>query len=121
MKRREIGILGERVAASFLKNNGYDIVETNYRCPAGEVDIVAQKDDTLVFVEVRTKTSFLYGTPEESITKAKMDRLLAVAEHYAQEHDGLPKEHRIDVIGIRLEPDGTLSYIEHIENAIEGY
>ena len=121
MKRHEIGILGERLAGIFLRNNGYSILETNYRCPEGEIDIIAQVDETLVFVEVRTKTSFLYGTAQESITHAKMDRLRAVAAHYGQEHKGLPETWRIDVIAIRLDPDGGLSDIDHIENAVEGH
>lgn len=121
MKRHEIGILGERVAGNFLQNNGYTILETNYRCPEGEIDIIAQTDNYLVFVEVRTKTSFLYGTAAESITRAKMDRLRAVAARYTQEHEGLPENWRIDVVAIRLDPDGMLSHIEHIENAVEGH
>lgn len=120
MKRHEIGILGERIAAGFLRNNGYEVLDTNYRCPEGEIDIIAKTGDTVVFVEVRTKTSYLYGSAEESITAAKMDRLRAVADRYAQEHEELPEGRRIDVIAIRLDPEGTLSHIEHIENAVEG-
>ena len=119
MKRHEIGILGERIAASFLRNNGYEVLETNYRCQEGEIDIIVTKDDVAVFIEVRTKTSFLYGSAEESITAAKMERLRTVAERYGQEHPELPAARRIDVIAIRLDPEGTLSHIEHIENAVE--
>ena len=120
MKRHEIGILGERVAATYLKNNGYEIVETNYRCPSGEIDIIARTADTLVFVEVRTKTSSLYGSPEESITRTKMKHLLAVADDFIVNRPGLPENRRIDVIGVRLDPDGQLSSINHIKNAVEG-
>ncbi len=120
MKRHEVGILGERVAASYLRSNGYEILETNYRCPYGEIDIVARKDDTLVFVEVRTKTTTLYGSPEESITRTKMEHLLAVVDDFITGHPGLPEERRIDVIAVRLEPDGQLSSLDHIRSAIEG-
>jgi putative endonuclease len=120
MKRREIGNLGERVAASYLRSNGYEIIETNYRCPYGEIDIIARKDATLVFVEVRTKTSTLYGSPEESITRTKMEHLLAVADDFVTGHAGLPEDRRIDVIAVRLDPGGQLSSIGHIENAVEG-
>lgn len=120
MKKHEIGILGERVAGDFLRNNGYEIVERNYRCPEGEVDIICRHEDMLVFVEVRTKTSYIYGSAQESITRTKMERLRQVAEHYMQDNEQLPVNHRIDVIAIRLAPDGNLSHIEHIENAVEG-
>ena len=75
MKRRDTGILGEKLAKDFLKKRGYNIRETNYRCPEGEIDIVARHKDYLVFVEVRTKTSLEFGSPEESITLTKKERL----------------------------------------------
>ena len=73
MKLRDVGILGEKLAQDFLKKRGYQIRETNYRCPEGEIDIVATQKDTPVFIEVRTKKSLEFGTPEESITPAKME------------------------------------------------
>ena len=118
MKRRDTGILGEQLACDFLSKNGYDIVETNYRCPEGEIDIVAQRDDMLVFVEVRTKRSRQFGTPEESITKTKMKRLRAVAARYQQAHDDLPQLWRIDVVAIELDHKNKPSRIELIENAV---
>ena len=120
MERREIGNLGERIAAGYLRGNGYEIVETNYRCQYGEIDIIARKDDTLVFVEVRTRTSTLYGSPEESITRTKIAHLLAVADDYVAGKTGLPTERRVDVIAVRLDPGGQVSSIRHIENAVEG-
>ena len=62
MKRRDIGILGEKLARNFLKKQGYHIKETNYRCPYGEVDIIAKDKDCLVFIEVRTKKSLEFGS-----------------------------------------------------------
>jgi putative endonuclease len=61
MKKRATGTKGEKLACEFLGRNGYDIVETNYRCPEGEIDIVARHRETLVFIEVRTKTSRQFG------------------------------------------------------------
>ncbi len=84
MKKRETGMLGERIAGEFLGKNGYDIIETNYRCPEGEIDIIAKREDTLVFVEVRTKSSRFFGSPEESITRAKKERLSVLAERYVR-------------------------------------
>ena len=64
MKRRDIGDLGEKLAKDFLKKRGYQVLETNYRCPHGEIDIVAKQKKSVVFIEVRTKTGSGYGSPE---------------------------------------------------------
>ena len=98
MKRRDTGILGEKLAREFLKKRGYHIKETNYRCPEGEIDIVAEHEDSLVFIEMRTKRSLEFGSPEKSITATKMNRLIAVAYHYQQTHDNLPQSWRIDAV-----------------------
>ena len=118
MKRRDTGVLGEKLARDFLDRNGYHILETNYRCPQGEIDIIARQGDFLVFVEVRTKTSRRFGSPEESITEAKMAKLRAVATHYGQSHDNLPPSWRIDVVAVELDRSGRASRIELIENAV---
>ena len=118
MKRRDVGILGEKIAKYFLEKKGYRIIETNYRSPEGEIDIVAKYGDSLVFVEVRTKTSLEFGSPEESITLAKMGRLKATAAYYQQTHSNLPLQWRIDVVAIELNPKGKVSRIEVIENAV---
>ena len=91
MKRRETGALGEQLACEFLGNNGYRIIERNFRCPGGEADIVAMQKDILVFVEVRTKCSRRFGTPEESITPAKMEKLRNVAAYYWQSRKISPR------------------------------
>ncbi len=118
MKRRDTGILGEKLAAEFLKKQGYRIRETNYRCPEGEIDIVAGHKDSLVFVEVRTKKSLEFGSPEESITLTKRERLIAIASHYQQTHNNLPPLWRIDVVAIGLDQREKPSRIELIENAV---
>ena len=118
MKRRDTGILGEKFAGDFLKKRGYRILETNYRCPQGEIDIVARHKDFLVFVEVRTKKSLNFGSPEESITWAKKERMRAAAGHYHQTHDNLPPLWRIDVVATELNQKHGLSRIELIENAV---
>ncbi len=118
MKRRDTGIQGEKLARDFLKKRGYHILETNYRCPEGEIDIIARHKDSLVFVEVRTKTSLEFGSPEESITLTKMGRLRATASRYGQTHDDLPLLWRIDVVAVELNQQGKLLRIELIENAV---
>jgi putative endonuclease len=118
MTKQDTGKLGEKLACEFLGNNGYDIVETNYRCPEGEIDIVARQRDTLVFIEVRTKTTRLFGRPEESITPVKAARLKTLAARYGQSHPYLPEARRIDVVAIELNKNGRASRIEIIENAV---
>ena len=118
MKRRDTGILGEKLARGFLKKQGYHILETNYRCSHGEIDIVARHKEFLVFIEVRTKTSLKFGSPEESITPAKQERMRAAAFHYHQTHDNLPQLWRIDVVAVELDGKRKLSRIELIENAV---
>jgi putative endonuclease len=118
MKRGDIGRLGEKLAKGFLKKRGYRILETNYRCPEGEIDIIAKHKDYLVFVEVRTKTSLKFGGPEESVTWAKKKKLITTAYHYRQAHDNLPPSWRIDFVAVRLDHKGKLSHIELIENAV---
>jgi len=118
MKRRDTGIWGEKLAKDFLKKRGYHIWETNYRCPEGEIDIVAKHKDYLVFIEVRTKKSLEFGRPEESITPAKQARMRATAAHYRQTHNDLPQLWRIDVVAIELDQKSKLSRIELIENAV---
>jgi len=118
MNRQETGKLGEKLAQKLLKKRGYRIRETNFRCPRGEIDIVAQQKDYLVFVEVRTKTNLDFGTPEESITQSKKERLIALALGYINAHQNLPSLWRIDVVAVELDQKGKARRIELIENAI---
>jgi putative endonuclease len=120
MKRRETGILGEKIACEFLSRNGYDIIETNYRCAEGEIDIIARQKDILVFIEVRTKKSQQFGSPEESITRNKKEKLRALAERYGQEHENIPGSWRIDVMAIQLDSGNRLKRMQLIENAVDG-
>ena len=119
MDRQQVGKLGEKAAQKFLKRRGYRIRETGFRCRHGEIDIIAQKKDCLVFVEVRTKSNLDFGTPEESITQAKKERLIASALTYTTTHQNLPALSRIDVVAIELDDKGQVKRIELIENAIE--
>jgi putative endonuclease len=119
VKRKDTGILGEKLAKAFLKKKGYRILETNYRGPRCEIDIIACQKDCLVFVEVRTKSNLAFGTPEESITPTKMQHLTQAAYHYLQNHDKATGSWRIDVVAVELDTHNKLKRIEIIENAIE--
>lgn len=120
MERQEIGKLGEKLALRHLKKRGYRILDRNFRCRRGEIDIVATQKDYLVFVEVRTKTTAAFGTPEESITQTKKDHLIAAALTYISEHQKLPPLWRIDVVAVELDQKGKSKRIEIIENAVGG-
>ena len=119
MNRKETGDLGEKLAGKYLKKNGYRIRSTNYRCPHGEIDIIAEKKGYLVFVEVRTKRSAQFGTPEESITHSKKEKLITSALTYM---DVKPlnqgQSWRIDFVAVELDRDDKVTRIEIIENAI---
>jgi len=116
--RRRLGAFGERLAAAHLEAKGYRIRARNYRCREGEIDIVAQDGETLVFVEVRTRRGDALGTPAESITAIKESRLVAAATAYVQALPQPPADQRIDVVAVQLSPDGRLLAIDHIEGAV---
>ena len=118
MDSREIGALGENIAARYLNGLGYVIRERNFRSREGEIDIIAEKDDFLVFIEVRTRRSQSFGTPEESVTAQKKERLIALTQAYMQDREDLPSSWRIDVVALELGPRGEVSRLELIENAI---
>jgi putative endonuclease len=116
--RRRLGAFGERLATAHLEAKGYRIRARNYRCREGEIDIVAQDGETLVFVEVRTRRGDALGGPAESITATKEARLVTAATAYVQALEEPPADQRIDVIAIQLSPGGRLVAIDHIEGAV---
>jgi putative endonuclease len=120
VKRKGIGDEGERLALNFLKKKGYRILETNYRCRSGEIDIIALHGQDLVFAEVRTKTNLSFGSPEESISFSKRQHLEATVDSYLQQHPEHTHSWRIDLVAVELDGDNGLKRIEQIENAIEG-
>lgn len=120
INRKKLGALGERIAREHIEKLGYRIIETNFRCHEGEIDIIAQDREQLVFVEVRTRRGLNFGSPEESITVSKRRKLIEVANAYLQSHEGLPSSWRIDVVAVELGPGGTVSRVELIQNAVSG-
>ena len=110
------GQRGEKLAQRFLKKQGYKILTTNYQNKLGEIDIIAQDKNTLVFVEVKTRTSARFGLGKEAVDKHKQRQIVKVAQAYLKQH--YPKQDvkvRFDVIGIDLEKEK----IELIKNAFE--
>ena len=115
---RRLGQLGERMAAQYLCSQGYWILETNARSSLGEIDIVAQEGDILAFVEVRTRRGSAFGTPEESITARKRQKLRELAEDYRQTHPQAPAAYRIDVVVVELTSGGKMQRVELIRGAV---
>ncbi len=107
--------LGERLAAKFLKDKDYKIIERNFRKGYGEIDIIAIKDKVLVFIEVKTRTTNLYGSPLEQISYFKLKTLIKTAQYYRALNPRLPESLRIDAISVILDENSAKS-IEHIEN-----
>lgn len=119
-QRRGTGQRGEELAAAHLARQGYEILARNWRCRAGEMDIVARQGETLVFVEVRTRRGRRLGTPEESVTPAKQARLIEVAQTYLQEMELAGAPWRIDVVAIVLDGRGQVRRFNHLESAVGG-
>lgn len=115
-RRKQTGRQGEEIAASYLVDKGYKILQRNWHCPTGELDIVMEDDGALVFVEVRTRRGNRFGTAEESITPVKQARLVELAQTYLQEVVPPHQSWRIDVVAVHLGPG--LPQVNHIENAV---
>lgn len=116
--RQGLGARGEVIAREQLEAAGYKIRETNYRGSRGELDIVAEEGEFLVFVEVRARRGRRFGTPEESIGPRKSRRLVRLAEEYAITHPEAPQHLRIDVVAVEMTANGRLDRVEIIRNAV---
>lgn len=114
-----VGILGEQLAAEYLKKQGYKVIETNFSKRYGEIDIIAIDHGTLVFVEVKTRISSQYGTPFEAITHWKLKSLIKTAQFYAQSHPKMPQSLRIDAVSVKLTANKVVEEIEIMKNISE--
>ncbi len=119
--RKNLGESGERVAAVHLQQRGYRIIERGFRTRGGEIDLVAQDADGLAFVEVRTRRGRTAGTPEESLTAQKRQKLLYVSNQYIASHPEYGDcAWRIDFVAIELDASGRIARIDLIKGAVEG-
>ena len=115
--KKDLGDFGERVAAALLQKDGYKILERNFHCRTGEIDIVAQDGATLVFVEVKTRWSEEFGPPEEAVTSRKLKSIERAGAYFRLLHPGLPEAERIDVVAIEIDGSGKVTRKELIKNA----
>ena len=114
----DLGRRGEEIASAFLSAGGYEILDRNWRCSQGEIDVVARLLDEVVFVEVKTRSSVAFGHPLQAITVPKLARLRRLAAAWCEAHPApasAPRRHiRIDAIGV-IAPPRAPATIEHLE------
>ena len=118
--KKELARIGEDHAARYLSSRGYRIKERNYRTPRGEIDIIAEHRDTLVFIEVKARSSDEYGTPLESVTPWKARRIAAVAGTYLGTRERRERLTRYDVVEVYLTPEGRVTKIGVVQGAFGG-
>lgn len=119
MSAQRTGQKGEAIAAQYLRQQGYEIVQMNWRCRLGEIDVIAQQGDTLIFIEVKTRHAVESGDALASITPLKGQKLVRAAHYYlnTQGHDPDVTLWRLDAIAVVLHA-GQTPQIEHVEDAL---
>ena len=116
-KKITIGKEGEKIAAAYLKKNGYRIIEINFRCSIGEIDIVAKEKDDLVFVEVKTRKSIELGYPEQAVGIRKQKKMSQLALWYLQKRKIANTNARFDIVAVTLIPEKN--EVKLIKNAFD--
>ena len=111
--RRALGMYGEAYAARHLVEQGMVLLDRNWRCEAGEIDLVLHDGRVLVVCEVKTRTSSAFGSPLEGVTARKAARLRRLAARWLADHDLHPDEVRIDLVGV-LVPNGRSPHVDHV-------
>lgn len=112
MNNKTIGNLGEVLAKEYLIKNNYQILETNFRTRIGEIDIVAKKDEIIVFIEVKSRNTIKYGEPLEAVTYKKMQKIIKVAQNYIVYKSRGDNQYRFDVIEVFLNKEEKINHIE---------
>ncbi len=115
--RIRTGKKGEEIAVAFLKSKGYMIIERNYKCLFGEIDIVAKDGDTIVVVEVKSRKSEEFGDPQVAVGREKQKKISRISLKYLEEKRLYPCNARFDVVAVKMLPAGTT--IELIQNAFD--
>lgn len=116
-QKQIFGKEGEQIAENYLKKKGYRLVERNYRCRGGELDLIALDRRVIVFVEVKTRSDDRFGIPFESVDNRKQRRMIKAALLFLSQHRLHNRDARFDVVGISFE--GQQPVVEHIQNAFE--
>ena len=122
LKKKELGAKGEEIAVRYLKSRGYRIIERNYRIRLGEIDIIAEQGNDLVFIEVKTRSGTHFGSPFDSITIQKQKQLSKVALEYINKQGCNNRPARFDVVGIEFQVGGNTfqeAVIKLLQNAFD--
>jgi len=98
--RSSLGERGEMVACGFLKKHGYEILERNYRCKLGEIDVIARRHGRLAFIEIKTRTSAQFGTPQEAVNLQKQEKIFKIAQWYLKEKKLMKTPVAFDVVAV---------------------
>jgi len=109
----EVGRHGERIVARLLEEQGWELLARNWRCELGELDLVAREGDCLVAIEVKTRRSSAYGSPQEAVTAAKLRRLRRLVGAWLERQERSFRELRIDVCAVTLPRSGA-AVVEHL-------
>ncbi len=120
MTRSSLGAWGEAAARDHLVSQGYEVRAVNWRCAEGEIDLIAEVQGTLVFVEVKTRRGAGFGSPQEAVGPRKARHLMLAATRYLEDAHLADIDWRIDVIAITAGPGPRVRSLEHFLNAVEG-
>ena len=112
----ELGARGEQIAVAYLTDSGLHVLDRNWRCREGELDVVAREDDALVFCEVKTRRGTGYGHPVEAVTLAKSRRIRVLAQRWLAAHDEHARDVRFDVVGVLVRA-GRPALVTHLRGA----
>ena len=115
-KTHELGKFGENEAVEYLKEKGYKILERNFYCKRGEIDIIALDKKEIVFVEIKSRISLKYGLPSEAVTKKKIDHILKTAEYFLYSRNLENENTRIDVIEVYIQNKKII--INHLKQVV---
>ncbi len=109
---KAVGDFGELLAKEYLVRNEYSILETNFRTRIGEIDIIAQKDDIVVFIEVKSRKSLKFGMPYEAVDQRKMHKIIKVAQNYIVYKSRGDTQYRFDIVEVFLNENDKINHIE---------
>jgi len=119
-RNQKIGKWGEEIAAEFLAGQGFKILQANYHTPHGEIDLIAKKENLIVFVEVKTRTNLSFGYPEDAVNDLKKSHLFNSVQYYLQKNETINDEMRVDVLSILARSGSAAPEIEWFKDVVSG-
>lgn len=114
--RQKLGAKGEKMAAEYLVKNGYLIIDRNFRTREGEIDLIAEKNEELVFIEVKSRSSLTFGSPEEAVNEKKQQKIMAVINRYLEKKGLNTAKWRLEIITLFLDRKKHRLSLRHLKN-----